>query len=141
MDYRVTTDLSKMDFEAIHEFISHSYWAEGMPPEALRKALENSLCFGLLRSDKQIGFARMITDRTTFAYLSDVFVLSEYRGRGLGKLLMDEVMGHADLQGLRRIMLATRDAHSFYTGYGFEKINDPSRLMQILDPDIYKRNR
>jgi len=137
MTLRITTDLNEMDFDVIHQFITESYWAKNIPKSVMRKALENSLCFGLMENTKQIGFARMITDKATFAYLADVFVMPEHQGKGLSRLLMDEVISHPDLKGLRRVMLATRDAHGLYAKYGFENIKDSSMLMQVLSPDVY----
>lgn len=138
MIYKVSTDLSAMDFEMIFEFLSNSYWAEGMPRTVLREALKNSLCFGLFADNKQIGFARLITDRATFAYLADVFILPAARSNGLSRILLDEIMAHPATQGLRRIMLATSDAHGLYAKYGFRPINDASSLMQAHNPDVYK---
>jgi N-acetylglutamate synthase-like GNAT family acetyltransferase len=132
MEYRVSTEQSEMDFEVIHGFISNSYWAQGMPKALLRKALANSLCFGVFNQDnQQVAFARLITDKATFAYLADVFVLESHRGLGLSKLMMASIMAHPELQGLRRIMLATRDAHGLYAQFGFNAVDTPETLMQI----------
>ncbi|PIW61785.1 GNAT family N-acetyltransferase [Shewanella sp. CG12_big_fil_rev_8_21_14_0_65_47_15] len=132
MEYRVSTEQSEMDFEVIHDFISNSYWAQGMPPELLRKALSNNLCFGVFdENNQQLAFTRMITDKATFGYLADVFVLESHRGLGLSKLMMTSIMEHPDLQGLRRIMLATRDAHGLYAQFGFNAVDTPETLMQI----------
>jgi N-acetylglutamate synthase-like GNAT family acetyltransferase len=121
-----------MDFEVIHGFISNSYWAQGISKELLGKALANSLCFAVLDSEaKQVAFGRLITDKATFAYLADVFVLESHRGLGLSKLMMTSIMEHPDLQGLRRIMLATRDAHGLYAQFGFNAVDTPETLMQI----------
>ncbi|MCZ4279842.1 GNAT family N-acetyltransferase [Kiloniella laminariae] len=137
-DYRINSDLDQMDLDVIHGFISQSYWAKGIPRDLLERALGNSLCFGLFDGgNNQIGFARMITDRATFAYLADVFVLESHRGRGLGKLLMQAIVDHPELQGLRRMMLATRDAHDLYAQYGFTPIPNPEILMQNLNPTVY----
>ena len=105
----------------------------------VRKAIDHSICFGIFQGSAQVGFARVTTDRATFAYLADVYVLETCRGKGLGKRLMDVIMAHPDLQGLRRFMLATRDAHGLYAQYGFAPIGSPDRLMEILKPDIYRR--
>lgn len=130
--YSVSCDQAEMDFEVIHGFISNSYWAQGMPKGLLRKALTNSLCFAVLDSEaKQVAFGRLITDKATFAYLADVFVLKSHRGLGLSKLMMTSIMEHPDLQGLRRIMLATRDAHGLYAQFGFNAVDTPETLMQI----------
>ena len=130
--YSVSCDQAEMDFEVIHGFISNSYWAQGMPKALLRKALANSMCFAVLDSQaKQGAFGRLITDKATFAYLADVFVLESHRGLGLSKLMMTSIMEHPDLQGLRRIMLATRDAHGLYAQFGFNAVDTPETLMQI----------
>ena len=138
MSLRVTTELDEMDFKAIHDFLQKSYWSAGIPATLLSKALQNSLCFALLDNERTIGFARMVTDCATFGYLADVFIIQAYRGRGLSKQLMDAVVAHPQLQGLRRTMLATSDAHGLYEQYGFARIADPSMLMQKYDPAIYQ---
>ncbi|MBJ7537401.1 GNAT family N-acetyltransferase [Marinomonas sp. C1424] len=136
--YKISTDHNDLDFEVIYSFISNSYWAKDIPRVTLQKALENSLCFGVYKdSGEQVGFARLITDRATFAYLADVFILDSYRGVGLSKWLMSHLVDHPDLQGLRRMMLATNDAHGLYAQYGFEAIKNPEILMQIWQPDVY----
>ena len=137
--FTVSTDPSRLDVEAIHAFLSTSYWAEGIPREIVIRSLQGSLCFGLYDGDRQIGLARMITDRATFAYLCDVYVLPEYRGQGLGKWLMSCVMEHPDLAGLRRFHLVTRDAHELYRPLGFTEVRNPERHMEISRPDIYKK--
>ncbi len=136
----ITNHLHEMDFQTIHEFIRNSYWAKNIPVATLYKALENSLCFAALDAQQNtLGFARMVTDKATFGYLSDVFVLPEWRGRGVSREILDAVVAHPDLQGLRRFMLATRDAHGLYTKYGFSPVEDASPLMQIWQPDIYQQ--
>ena len=127
-----------MDFDAIHAFIGQTYWAKGIPVETMRRALENSVCVGFMQGDKQVAFARVITDKATFGYLSDVFVLPEYRGQGLSKRMLETIMTMPELQGLRRFMLATKDAHSLYRQFGFESVSDATPLMQIHRPDIYQ---
>ena len=119
-------------------FLTRSYWAEGISKEVIKRSIEGALCFGVFENDKQIGFARMITDKATFAYLADVFIIEEYRGLGLSKWLMEVIMSHPDLQGLRRMMLATRDAHGLYKKFGFTPLNNVDRWMQIQNPDVYK---
>ncbi|EJL3952063.1 GNAT family N-acetyltransferase, partial [Vibrio parahaemolyticus] len=110
--YRISTDKKHLDFEVIHDFISGSYWASGIPKHTLEKAISNSFCFGVYDShDSQVGFARLITDKATFAYLADVFIVENHRGKGLSKWLVESIVSHPDLQGLRRVVLATRDAH------------------------------
>lgn len=137
--YRVSSFREEMDFDVIHSYISNTYWAEGIPIETFKKALDNSLCFGVFSSEgKQVGFARMITDQATFAYLADVFVDEAHRGKGLSKWLMQEVHDHPSLQGLRRILLATRDAHSLYQQFGYTSLSSPATFMQKWQPDIYK---
>jgi GNAT superfamily N-acetyltransferase len=135
--YVISTDPSRLDPDAIHAYLTRSYWAEGIPRETVAHALAHSLCFGLYHDGAQIGLARVVTDYATVAYLCDVYVLESYRGQGLGVWLIETVMAHPDLQGLRRFSLATRDAHELYRRFGFESIADPSRLMQILKPDVY----
>lgn len=133
----VDTDPARLDLAVVHGFLAESYWAKGIPLETVRRSIRNSLCFGLYEAEIQIGFARVVSDRATFAYLADVFVLESHRGRGLGKLLMGAVVAHPDLQGLRRWMLATRDAHGLYAQYGFTPLPVPERFMQLHDPDVY----
>ena len=137
--FTITTEREKMDIELIHSFLNRTYWAEGISKETIRRSIEGSLCFGVFENDKQVGFARMITDRATFAYLADVFIIEEYRGRGLSKWLMEVIMSHPDLQGLRRMILATKDAHGLYKQFGFTPLINVDRWMNILDPDVYKR--
>lgn len=136
--FRVITNIDDMDMAVIHGFLSQSYWAKGIPQATLRKALENSLCFGLFDGEQQVGFARMVTDKATFAYLADVFVLESHRGHGGAKTLMTAIMDHADLQGLRRMLLATRDAHSLYRQFGFTDLVRPEIMMELHRPDIYQ---
>ena len=135
--YHITTDRSLMDVEAIHAFLTRSYWSPGIPRSIVEKAIDNSLCFGLFHESAQVGFARVVTDRATFAYLADVYVLEEHRGKGLARRMMEAVFSHPDLQGLRRFMLATRDAHALYRQFGFRDIANPENLMAINRPDIY----
>lgn len=136
--YRISTDQNEIDFKVVHEFLSNSYWAKGIPIATLRKALENSLCFSVFNTHgAQIGFARLITDRATFAYLADVFIVESARGKGISKWLISEIKSHSDLQGLRRIMLATKDAHGLYEQHGFKAVEFPEMLMQIWEPNKY----
>jgi len=136
--YRISTDPRCIDLAALHAYLVRSYWAAGIPKETLAKAIESSLCFALLDGSRQIGFARVITDRATFAYLSDVYVLKEYRGQGLGKWLMQELLSHPDLQGLRRFVLITRDAHGLYSQFGFKPLENADGYMEIVHRDIYR---
>jgi GNAT superfamily N-acetyltransferase len=137
--FTITTEKEKLDIDLIHSFLNRTYWAEGISKETIRRSIEGSLCFGVYENDKQVGFARMITDRATFAYLADVFIIEEYRGRGLSKWLMEVIMSHPDLQRLRRMILATKDAHGLYEKFGFTPLINVERWMHILDPDVYKR--
>lgn len=139
-EFSVSCDSASQDLEVIHGFLSRTYWAKGIPKETVRRSIEGSLCFALLHNDKQIGFARVITDGATIAYLGDVFVLESYRGRGLAKWLMECVSSHPDLQGLRRWMLATSDAHGLYQQFGFKALGKPHLFMERHDPDVYTRN-
>ena len=135
----ISTEKEKLDVDLIHSFLNRTYWAEGISKAIVGRSIEGSLCFGVFENDKQVGFARMITDKATFAYLADVFIIEEYRGRGLSKWLMQVIMSHPDLQGLRRMILATKDAHGLYEKFGFTPLINVERWMHILDPDVYKR--
>ena len=137
--FAITTETSFFNVEFIHAFLSKSYWAENIPLETVQQSIDNSLCFGVFHLGRQIGFARVITDKTTFGYLADVFIDEAYRGQGLSKWLMEEIMAHPDLLGLRRMMLATRDANGLYAKFGFSELTFPERWMQIHKPDIYKQ--
>ena len=128
----VTTDPARFDVGAIHAFLATSYWARGRSRDAVERSIAGSLCFGLLDAGRQVGFARVITDRATFAYLADVYVLESHRGRGLGAWLMECVTGHPELQGLRRFLLVTQDAHGLYRKSGFAALAHPERHMEIL---------
>ncbi len=137
-DYTITSDPARMDVVAVHAFLAGSYWSPGVPFAVVERAIRHSLCFGLLQGAAQVGFARVVTDRATFAYLADVYVLPEHRGQGLAKRLVREVLAHPELQGLRRFLLATRDAHGLYARFGFQPLANPSRMMEIHDPDAYR---
>lgn len=136
---RIDTDRSRLDIALIHEFLTRSYWAKGIPADVVRKSIENSLCFGAYDGDRMVGFARIITDFATFAYLADVFVIESHRGRGVSVRLMEAIIAHADLQGLRRWTLATRDAHGLYEKFGFRPLASPERFMERHDPGVYER--
>jgi GNAT superfamily N-acetyltransferase len=140
-NYLISTDRSRLDRTVIHQFLEGSYWARGIPREIVDRCIENSLCFGLYAGDHQIGFARIVSDLSTFAYLADVFVLESARGRKLGVWLIETIMGHPQLQGLRRWMLATADAHGLYRKFGFTSLSRPERMMEIVNPDIYMRSK
>ena len=137
-DYLISTDKTKLDVELIHSFLKDSYWAREIPFEIVKKSVDNSYCFGVYKNDVQIGFARIVSDFATFAYLADVFILEEYRGKGLSKWLMECIMQDPNLQNLRTFSLATWDAHSLYEKYGFKAIERPERQMSISNFDIYK---
>jgi GNAT superfamily N-acetyltransferase len=137
--FTVTCDPARMDPAVVAAYLASSYWAGGIPPDTVKKSMQHSLCFALLDGARQIGFARVISDRATVAWLGDVFVLPEYRGRGLGKWLMECVVKHPDLQGLRRWILATQDAHGLYRRLGFTPLKAPESFMERHDPDIYRR--
>lgn len=140
-DYTFSTDKNKLDVKTIHGFLSNSYWAQNIPVEIVKTSIENSFCFGVYLYDKQVGFARVVTDFATFGYLADVFILEEHRGKGLSKKLMEFILSQPGLKGLRRFMLATRDAHKLYEQYGFKQLAKPDRIMEIVIPDIYlKKN-
>jgi len=137
--YFLSTDRSLLDVELIHNFLSEqSYWAPGIPREIVERSLANSLCFGLFHESEQVGFARFVTDRATFAWLGDVFVIDAHRGQGLGKWMVETLLTHPDVQGLRRILLGTRDAHDLYARYGFTPLSDPSRFLEIHRPNLYQ---
>ena len=137
--FTLSTDPARLDLDVIHGFLVGSYWAAGVPKEVVARALRHSLCFGVYEGGRQVAFARVITDHATFAYLADVFVVPACRGRGLSKWMMSCVREHPDLQGLRRWMLATRDAHGLYRQFGFTAPSDPSVWMEIHDPQVYRR--
>jgi N-acetylglutamate synthase-like GNAT family acetyltransferase len=137
--FLISTDRAKLDVDVIHRFLTRSYWAEGIPRETVARAIENSLCFGVYNDGEQVGFARVISDFATFAYLADVFILEPYRERGLGKELIATVMAHPELQGLRRWSLGTRDAHGLYAQFGFTPLENPSRMMEVADQEVYLR--
>lgn len=139
--FTISTDKKKLSVPVIHTFLSkESYWAKDIPVRFVEKSIENSLCFGVYDGEDQIGFARIISDYTTFAYLADVFILSEYRGQGLSKRLIEEIKNHPDLQNLRRWMLATADAHTLYEQFGFSELLKPGNIMEIVNLDMYSKN-
>jgi GNAT superfamily N-acetyltransferase len=136
--FTITTDKSKLNLSIIHNFLKKSYWAENIQLSIVERSIKNSLCFGVFEGENQIGFARVITDYSTFAYLADVFILENYRGKGLSKWLMECILSHPELQGFRRWLLATKDAHGLYSKYGFKSLKTPERWMEIHNPDVYK---
>jgi GNAT superfamily N-acetyltransferase len=139
-EYLISTDRSRLNIPLIHDYLSHSaYWAFGRKLEVVQRSIDNSLCFGLYQTnieskDQQIGFARVVTDYATFAWLADVFILEEQRGQGLSKWLIEVIVSHPQLQGLRRWMLATKDAHELYRRFGFADLQDPARWMERFEP-------
>jgi GNAT superfamily N-acetyltransferase len=138
-EYVVSTDRARHDLEVIHHFLTHSYWAKGIPREIVARSIQNSLCFGVFKCNQQVGFARVVSDFSTYAYLGDVFILPEHRGRGLAKFLMRCIVEHPRLQGLRRWSLATRDAHSLYAEFGFRALADPESHMEIYNREVYQK--
>ena len=128
--YEISTDKRKLDFKVIHNFLTNSYWSPGISLFQVKKAAQNSICFGVYHNKKQIGYARVITDSVRFAYLADVFIIEEYRRRGLSKWLMDLIMNHKDFKDINSWMLATKDAHGLYEKFGFKKIDEPERFMR-----------
>jgi GNAT superfamily N-acetyltransferase len=135
----ITSDQSKFDFDAIHDFLSNIYWSRDIPKATLKKAAENSLCFGAFWNGSQVGFARVVTDKATFAFLADVYVLESHRGRGIARELMNAVFSHPELQGIRRFLLSTRDAHGLYEKYGFAPLAAPERFMEIHKANMYSK--
>lgn len=137
-EYTVSTDKTRLDLPSIHQFLStQAYWSLNIPFTTVKRSVENSLCFGVYFGPQQVGFARVITDYATIAYLGDVFIIPEHRGKGLSKKLVDEIMTHPDLQGMRRWILLTGDAHGLYRQFGWEPITKPELYMEIARPNIY----
>ena len=134
--FTISNDPARLDIDAILDFFTRAYWTKGRPPERTRRALASSLVFGVYEGDfvKQIGIARVVSDYSIFAYICDVFIHEDYRAHGLGKWLMETIMSHPDLQGLRRWTLVTRDAHGLYEQYGFSSLANPNGWMEILQP-------
>jgi len=137
--FTISTDKEKLQHDVVSKFLlEESYWARTRTTEQMQRAIDNSLCFGVYEDDRQIGFARVISDFATFAYIGDVFILPEYRGRGLSKWLMETIVEFPDLQGLRRWLLATKDAHGLYKQFGFEPLRLSERWMERTAPDAYQ---
>ena len=138
--YLISTDPARLDISMIHQYLAEeSYWAKKIPVGVVQKSIANSFCFGVYHHDKQIGLARLVTDKATFAYLCDVFILEEHRGKGLSKWLLTTIHAHPDMQGLRRWMLGTKDAHGLYAQFGWTSLPEEqvSRFMQLHKPDVY----
>ena len=137
--YKISSETNDMDVSVIHGYISRSYWAKNIPLNTMETAINNSLCFGVFtESGNQVAFARMVTDTATFAYLADVFVLEEHRGKGISKWIMKNIIEHPKLQGIRRMTLATSDAHTLYEQFGFKALNSPESFMELHQPEVYK---
>lgn len=137
--YTLSTDQSRLEFDTIHHHLSEvAYWSLGIPRSTVERSFANSLCFGVYGPEGLVGWSRVITDYATFGYLADVYVLPEYRGQGLSKWMMECIMGHPDLQGLRSFTLFTRDAHGLYAQFGFEHLDDPKRFMAKRNPNVYR---
>src|SRR5688572_25989694 len=130
-EYEISTDAQRLDVGLIHEFLNSSYWARDIPREVVERSIEHSLCFGAFAAGRQVGFGRVVTDLATFGYIADVFVVPEHRGRGVAKLLVRAILEHPKLQGLRRLLLATKDAHGLYAQFGFQPLSNPEHLMTI----------
>ncbi len=140
-EFLITTDPARLNIDFIHSYLTRSYWSEGISREIVERGIANSLCFGVYEGDQQVGFARVITDYATFAYLADVFIIESHRGNGLSKFLMECIINDSRLQGLRRWVLGTRDAHDLYAQYGFKPLAKPERFMEIHHPDVYKHSQ
>jgi GNAT superfamily N-acetyltransferase len=137
-NYLISTDRQRLDIDYVHDYLcNQSYWAAGIPREIVQKSIQGSFCFGLYYQQNQIGFARVITDQATFGYLADVFIDTNFRGKGLSKWLMQFILSHPSLQGFRRWLLGTRDAQGLYSKFGFESLDHPERVMQKFDPHVY----
>lgn len=139
--FTISTDPTRLDLDGIYAYLRNSYWASGIPRDVFERSVRHALCFGIYEGARQVGFARVVTDFATVAYVGDVFVLEAWRGRGLSRWLMEVVMAHPELQGFRRWILLTRDAHGLYTKFGFTPLGDPSRWMEVWAPDVYKAPR
>jgi len=145
-EFTISTDKSLLDVKVIHGFLTTSYWATGRTIETVRRSIDNSLSFGVYKGDQQVGFARVITDYSTFAWIADVFILESFRGQGLSKWLMEVIISHPELQGFRRWVLATKDAHELYRKFGFTELKLPERWMERHDlntqerPDYWRRD-
>jgi len=135
--YEISTDATRLDLHAIHAFLTTTYWSLGVPFDTVAKAAQNSVCVGAYLGHSQVGFARAVTDRATFAYLADVYVLEAHRGNGLSRRMMEALTAHPELQGLRRMLLVTRDAHGLYEKFGFKALAAPTRFMERNNPSAY----
>lgn len=138
--YDISTDPSRLQPAAIHAYLTRSYWSPGVPQDVVARAIANSMCFGVYLDDAQVGFARVVTDKASFAWLADVYILEEHRGQGLSKRLVETILAHPELQGLRRFLLGTKDAHGLYAQFGFRPLAAPDRLMEIRIPPPWLRD-
>jgi len=138
-EYHITTNKEELDASFVHHFLKTSYWAEGIPYETVQRSIEGSLCFGVFYKNEQVGFARVVTDGATFAYFADVFIIESFRGKGLSNWLLEIILAHPQLQGLRRFLLATRDAHGLYKKFSITPINNSETCMQSHQPNVYKK--
>jgi GNAT superfamily N-acetyltransferase len=137
-DFQFSTDKSLLDRDVIYDFLSTSYWSPNIPRSIVENCIRHAICIGVFHDSKQVGFARVITDESTFAYLADVFIVESYRGRGLSKKLMEFISSFEFVPGLRRFLLATRDAHGLYEQFGFRVVERADRFMEIHKPEIYQ---
>lgn len=135
--YDISTDPGRLQPGAIHAYLTRSYWSPGIPKDVVARGIANSMCFGIYQGESQVGFARVITDKASFAYLADVYVLEEHRGQGLSKRLVGEILAHPELQGLRRFMLATADAHGLYAQFGFNPLARAQNMMELRNPPTW----
>ena len=138
-DAVLSDERERVDLDRIHAWLREAYWCRGIPRESVARAVEGSITFGIYEAGEQVAFARAVTDRATYAWIADVIVAPESRGRGYGKWLVEAVLAHPDLQGLRRVQLGTLDAHGLYAHYGFVPTATPERFMEIVDRDVYER--
>ena len=136
--YEISSERSRLDLALIHDYLRSSYWAQGIPRAVVERSIQHSLCFGAYLDGRQAGFARVVTDYATFAYVADVFVVPEHRGHGTSKLLLRAILEHSELQGLRRFLLATQDAHGLYAQFGFQPLAHPEHFMTVHKPDVYR---
>ena len=139
--FTISTDPERLDLDGVYAYLSASYWAQGIPRDVFERSVKHALCFGIYEGARQVGFARVVTDFATVAYIGDVFVLEAWRGRGLSRWLMETISTHPELQGFRRWILLTRDAHGLYGKFGFTPLGDPSRWMEKWTPGVYKAPR
>ncbi|MCU4337390.1 GNAT family N-acetyltransferase [Acinetobacter dispersus] len=138
-EIRITLNKNEMDINVVHQFLRNTYWSKGIPKTVVQSAIENSLCVGLMRNDQIIGFGRAITDYATFAYLADIYVEAPFRGKGYSELIVNALLDQCDSKGLRRILLATADAHGLYRKFGFANLAKPENFMEINQPNIYQK--